>query len=114
MRQIARAFVALLACASLITACAPTATSSAAKTHEVQLTVHVEGDGTILLDGRPAGIEELQKRLVSVKQNGGAVLYSRSNPSGEPPPNAMKVLKALMDAKVPIQMLAPPTGDKRN
>jgi len=82
----------------------------ATKTHQVQLTVYIAEDGIILLDGQPGGIEELKKRLVLVKQSDGAVAYSRSNPSGEPPPNAMEALKAIMAAKVPVQMAVPQPG----
>jgi hypothetical protein len=109
MRQIASTIGALAACTFLLTACSP-ASMPASKAHQVQLTVYIAEDGVILIDGKPAGIEELKKRLVLVKQNDGAVAYSRSNPSSKPPPNAMEALQTIMDANVPIQMLIPQPG----
>ena len=106
MKRVAT-FVLLTAVLALSAACA-----SPTQVHKVQLTVYIQRDGTILIDGKPGRIEDLKRQLQLVKQNDGAVAYSRANPTGDPPPNAMEVLKTIIDAKVPVQMPSAPNGTR--
>ncbi len=71
------------------------------------LAVHVKSDGTILIDGKVTSFEQLKSDLVALSKEGGTVRYSRDNPTGDPPPNAMEVIKAIIAEKLPVQMAVP-------
>ena len=64
--------------------------------------VYVQANGTILVDGRISTLEELKKILADLKAQDGAVSYSRANPSAEPPPQAMEVMVAITEARLPV------------
>ena len=68
------------------------------------LRVHVKADGTILANGKPTSLEGLKQQFKSLASAGGTVCYSRDNPTGEPPPNAMAVMEAIVEAKLPVQL----------
>ena len=67
--------------------------------------VKVDSVGDIFLNGKPATLDDLRSEFGRLKTAGGAVQYYRPNPSGEPPPRAMEVLQAIIDAKVPVQLM---------
>jgi len=71
------------------------------------MAVHVKSDGTILVDGKVTSLEQLKREHATLAKVGGTVRYSRDNPTGEPPPNAMEVIKAIVDQKLPVQMAIP-------
>lgn len=64
----------------------------------------IHADGTILVDGTSTKIQEVPAKLASLKERKGVVWYYRANPESEPPPNAMEVLKMVIDASRPIQL----------
>ena len=67
--------------------------------------VKVAQDGTIYLNGARASLEEVQKNFEQLKANKGRVRYYREgNPQGEPPAQAMSVMKAVVDAGLPIKL----------
>jgi hypothetical protein len=70
--------------------------------------IHVEADGTILLDGKPTNLEDLKEAFVELKRRDGAVWYSRANPQGDPPPRAMEVMAATVDARLPVRLMEKP------
>ena len=70
--------------------------------------VFVQLDGTILLNGQPTTLENLKKEFVTLKSQNGSVWYSRANPEGEPPPHAMEVIQAVVDAGLPVRLLPRP------
>ena len=69
--------------------------------------VHVKSDGTILMDDRPVTLEQAKGEFKRLASTGGAIKYSRDNPTGDPPPNAMDVIAAAADAELQILMEAP-------
>ena len=66
--------------------------------------VKVAQDGAIYLNGAPASLEDLKKNFEQLKANKGRVRYYRENPQGEPPAQAQDVMKAVVDAGLPIKL----------
>jgi len=71
------------------------------------LTVHVTAAGIITANGREVTFEALQHEFARLATVHGIVRYSRDNPHGDPHPNAMKVIQAVVDANLTLQMLEP-------
>ena len=92
----------LLLTAVLLAACAPAGAPSQENREIVR--VHVKSDGTILMNEQPATLEAVSGEAKRLAASGGAILYSRDNPAGDPHPNAMKVIEALADSNVTILM----------
>jgi hypothetical protein len=71
--------------------------------------IKVNHDGIILLNDEAVTIEALKVSLSKLGQTAGsAVWYYRENPAGEPHPNAMLVLQAIVDAKLPVRLSTKP------
>ena len=66
--------------------------------------VKVNQTGTIYLNGKVVTIEALKQEFARLKQGNGAVWYYRENPQGEPPPQAMAVIQAIVDAHLPVRL----------
>jgi len=67
--------------------------------------VKVNRTGTIYLNGKVVTIEALKQEFARLKQGNGAVWYYRENPQGEPPPQAMAVIQAIIDAHLPVRLM---------
>ena len=72
------------------------------------LRVSVQADGTIVADGRPCDLGALDPLLIRIKEQGGQVWYHREAAAGEPPPQAMEVIKRLVHFKIPVSMSSKP------
>jgi hypothetical protein len=67
--------------------------------------VKVDSAGVIYLNGTLVTIEALKQEFARLKQVNGAVWYYRENPQGQPTPQAMAVIQAIIDAKLPVKVL---------
>ena len=67
--------------------------------------VKVDRSGTIYLNKRIVTIEVLKQEFARLKEGNGAVWYYRENPQGEPPPQAMAVIQAIVDARLPVRLM---------
>jgi hypothetical protein len=67
--------------------------------------VKVDRSGTIYLNKKVVTIDELRQECARLKQVNGVVWYYRENPHGEPPPQAMAVIQAIVDANLPIRLM---------
>jgi biopolymer transport protein ExbD len=67
--------------------------------------VKVTKAGKIYLNGKEAGLEQLRHEFARLKQANGAVLYYREDPQGEPPAEAMEVIQAIINAKLPVSLV---------
>ena len=67
--------------------------------------VKVDRAGTIYLNGKVATIESLKQEFARLKHANGAVWYYRENSQGEPPPEAMAVIQAIIDAHLPVRLM---------
>lgn len=90
--------------AAILLGCATADQPRGATISDEILRVHVTSGGVITANGREVALEELKQELARVAAVGGAVLYTRDNPTAEPHPNAMKVIQAVVDAKVRLLM----------
>ncbi len=70
--------------------------------------VKVLADGTILLDDKQVTIGELTVALTALKEKNGVVWYYREDAEGEPPPEAMSVMQAVVGANLPIKLSTKP------
>ena len=67
--------------------------------------VKVTRTGAIYLNGKGVTMGELKEEFARLTQVNGAVRYHRENPQGEPPPEALAVIQAIIDAKLPVKLL---------
>ena len=72
------------------------------------LRVSVLVSGAVYLDGEPVSIEELGTKLESLKADRPVVWYYREAAGAEPPPEAMQVMKLVVDSKLPISLCSKP------
>jgi hypothetical protein len=64
--------------------------------------VGVTASGKILLEGREVSLDELATALQAAKLDGATVQYTRENPTGEAPAEAMAVMKLITDNRLRI------------
>ena len=67
--------------------------------------VEVDRAGRIYLNGRIVTLENLKRDLSRLHKVNGAVWYHRENPHQDPPPEALAVLQAIIDARLPVKLL---------
>jgi hypothetical protein len=67
--------------------------------------VKVTQAGMIYLNGKTVTMAELKQEFTRLKQAHGVVWYYRENPQGEPPPQAMTVIEAIVEAKLPVKLV---------
>ena len=72
------------------------------------LKVSVLASGAVLLDGQPVSLEELQAQLENAKPERPVVWYFREAAGGEPPAEAMQVMKMVVDNRLPISLSSKP------
>jgi hypothetical protein len=74
----------------------------------MRLKVSVLADGTILVEAQPATFEQLDAALTRTKAANGQVWYYREAGRSQPPPEAMKVVKRIVELKLPISLSSKP------
>lgn len=75
---------------------------------DVKLEVKAMADGTIFADGDEVSLDQLRRKLAQLKTAGGAVWYYREGADAEPHPNAMEVMKLVVENQLPITMSTKP------
>jgi hypothetical protein len=60
--------------------------------------------GKLLLNGSPAELAVIEAEFQRIKKSQGAVWYYRENPQAEPPPQAMAVIKLVVQYGLPVSM----------
>ncbi len=68
------------------------------------LKVYVDRKGEITSNGNIVSLEELDKQLKELKENNGAVHYSRTNVTNDPPEECMKVFQLVVEYELPIKL----------
>jgi hypothetical protein len=68
------------------------------------LKVSVRVSGAVLLDGEPVSLGGLGAKLDGLKPDRPVVWYHREAADGEPPAEAMQVMKLVVDKQVPISL----------
>ena len=72
------------------------------------LKVAVFSDGRLTVDGAASTIQALRNSLRSLSERHGVVWYYREAGQQEPPPIAMEVMQAVIDARLPIRLSSRP------
>jgi hypothetical protein len=72
------------------------------------LKIAVFADGRLSVDGAATTIESLRETLRRHSEKKGVVLYYREAGQAEPPPIAMEVMKAVVEARLPIRLSSKP------
>ena len=72
------------------------------------LKVAVFADGRLTVDGTASTVESLRESLRSLKEKHGVVWYYREAGQQEPPPIATEVMKAVVEARLPIRLSSRP------
>ena len=70
--------------------------------------VAVFADGRVTADGQPVTTDSLRESFKKLAERKGMVWYYREAGKGEPPPQAMEVMKAVSDARIPIRLSSKP------
>jgi biopolymer transport protein ExbD len=66
--------------------------------------VRVYAAGRITLDGQEVSTDELRSAFADLKSRHGAVWYYREQAQGQPHPNVMQVMEAVVEARLPISL----------
>jgi major membrane immunogen (membrane-anchored lipoprotein) len=97
----------VLIAAVLLGACSDKNASEAAMAAHVTK-VAVYQDGRIALDGSDATLEDLRTAFAQLSERKGVVWYYREAANTEPHPNAMLVVQAIVEARLPVSMSTKP------
>lgn len=72
------------------------------------LKIAVFADGRFTVDGKASTVQELRESLQRLSQKHGEVWYYREAGQQDPPPVAMEVLQAVVDARLPVRLSSRP------
>jgi len=70
--------------------------------------VRVYKDGRLTLDDKVATISDVRHAFDRLRSAHGSVAYYREAGQEEPPPVAMEVMRAIVDAQLPVQLSTKP------
>jgi len=70
--------------------------------------VSVLQSGKILIDGTESTIAQAEQRFTTLKSEGGSVWYYREAGQQEPPPEAMQIIKLVVDNELPVSLSSKP------
>jgi len=99
-----KACAGLLLLAVLALAPASRAEEPAAPVAKISIT----RDGAVSLDGHPISPADLKDPLARLAERKGEVWYYRENAGADPPPEAMAVIQAIIDAHLPVRLSTKP------
>jgi hypothetical protein len=72
------------------------------------LRISALASGKILLEGKETSLPAVKQALEKATKENGTVWYYRENPSSEPPPQAMEVVKLIIANKLPVSFSSKP------
>jgi hypothetical protein len=70
--------------------------------------IAVLADGRLTVDGSAATVESLRASLKHTTETHGIVWYYREAGQQEPPPIAMQVMQAIVEARLPVRLSSRP------
>jgi hypothetical protein len=84
--------------------------------NEPHLSVLLTSDAHLIVDGRPATLEQTEGAVDTLKRNGGTFWYARENGSQDPSAAQVKLFEALLDyaanARLPVRFFIDGTFTK--
>jgi hypothetical protein len=75
-------------------------------TPKVQVKVLANGD--LIVDGKPATLDEVDQRFAELAKTKGAVMYYREGGEAEPLPNGKRVIELVIKHRLPISISSKP------
>jgi hypothetical protein len=72
------------------------------------LQISLFGSGMILMDGKKATIAKVRKALAKASSERGTVWYYRQSGKGEPPRQAIEIVKLVVENRLPISLSSRP------
>ena len=72
------------------------------------LKVSVLASGSVLLNGEAVSLDQMRERIEAQKAARPVIWYYREAAQGEPPPEAMQVMKLVVDNRLPISLCSKP------
>ena len=99
---------AVLACVIGVACTAQPTPEQAVKSDAPVLKIAVFADGRITANGSATTIETLRESLKQLAGRQGVVWYYREAAQAEPPPQAMLVMQAVIDNRLPIKLSTKP------
>ena len=70
--------------------------------------------GRITVDGTPTTMDSLRVSLKQLAEHKGVVWYYREGGQSEPPPEAMEVIKSVIEYRLPIKLSSRPDFSARS
>lgn len=72
------------------------------------LRISALASGKILVEGKESSLPAVKQALEKARNDNGTVWYYRENPSSEPSPQAMEVVKLIIANKLPVSFSSKP------
>jgi biopolymer transport protein ExbD len=72
------------------------------------LQISVLSSGRVLLDGKKATVAKVRKALAKASSEKGTVWYYRESGEGEPPSQAVEIVKLVVENRLPISLSSRP------
>src|SRR5205823_2681093 len=72
------------------------------------LKISVLASGAVFLDGEQVSLEKLRMAVEGAKAGHPVVWYHREAPAGEPPAEALEVMKMVVENRLPISLCSKP------
>jgi len=72
------------------------------------LKVAVFADGRLIVDGKSTSLDSLREKLIRLRAERGTVWYYREQGHEKPPVVALQVMKAVVEAGVPVRLSTRP------
>ena len=72
------------------------------------LKISILQSGKVLVNSNESSLQDIEKRLLEIKDKNGVVWYYRENPQEEPTDIAMKIIELVVKYKVPISFSSKP------
>ncbi len=97
---VSAALVLLLGCSES----APPASSSPTQGIQTSLRVKVLTDGSVFANDQPVTLDQLAEQFDTLSKAGGTVWYYRETPGNEPHPNAMEIMRLIVENQLPVTL----------
>jgi hypothetical protein len=72
------------------------------------LQISVLSSGRVLLDGKKATVAKVRKALAKTNSEKGTVWYYRESGKGEPPSQAIEIVRLVVENRLPISLSSRP------
>ena len=103
-----RAVIVLITALAFVGCSCQAEPENSSGTEALHVKISVLQSGQILIDGTESTIDQVEQRLAQLKSEGGTVWYYREAGQQEPPPEAMQIIKMVVENGLPISLSSKP------